>query len=92
MNLAYWIYGRLDVGVARSDLEVAEALREYADAHVKGGREAITDEHVRAVLKEHHDAQALYGAVATGDFGSRRRSRVTSVRPAAPGLSKGERR
>jgi hypothetical protein len=55
----YWLYSRIDVHVWTEDEKVAETLREYADAHVKGGRAAITDDIINAVLREHHDAQEL---------------------------------
>lgn len=62
----YWVYCRLDVSVARTDDEVLQALREYADRAFKGGRCAITPEIERLILAEHHDAQELYLDVTRG--------------------------
>lgn len=63
----YWLYSRLDMHVGASDASVTQALHEYADAHVIGGREQITNEHVRLVLAEHHEARELY-AFVTGSI------------------------
>lgn len=67
---AYWLYGRLNVHVAVTDLELMDALDNYADTHIKGGSAALTSEHRDAIRREHNDAFALYAAVASGRLAS----------------------
>jgi len=57
---AYWLYSRLNVHVGRSDDDVREAFATYADAHIKGGRGALTEDHYAAILREHKDARDLF--------------------------------
>lgn len=65
-GIFYWIYGRIDPHVMASDDELMAALDDYADAHLKGGRAAVTDELRDAIRAEHADARDLYQQVARG--------------------------
>lgn len=58
----YSIYCLLNAHVGWTDDEVIDALTD----HVKGGRDSLTQEHKDAILREHHDAQALYNDVMRG--------------------------
>lgn len=62
----YWLYSRLDLHVGTSEANVRTALAEYADAHLKGAREVLTEEHYGAILSEHADAGSLYATVMGG--------------------------
>jgi hypothetical protein len=70
MGMPYWIYGRINVHVGRTDDEVREALQEWADTALKQGRAFLATPEgqtlVNAVVKEHHDAQQLYAVVTGG--------------------------
>lgn len=62
----HWIYNRINVSVGLSDEDVRERFAEYADESIKGGREALTEEHYLGVLKEHREARELYSFVMGG--------------------------
>lgn len=63
-----FIYHRIDPHVSLSAEGLRDAFNEYADAHIKGGRAALTKEHYAGVQTCHDDAFLLYGAVMSGQL------------------------
>lgn len=65
-GIFYWIYGRIDPHVMDDDEKLMAQLDAWADGHLAGGHEAVTDELRDGIRAEHADARELYRQVARG--------------------------
>lgn len=62
----YWLYSRLYVHVLADDETLMQSLDDYADAHIVGGRDSLTDAHRDGIRHEHADAADLYSGLVSG--------------------------